>query len=68
MGYLAGGAMLIVGVEVLIVLACIMMLLDIKDTISQWIVLLLGIVLFVWSMATGSIDSSIIFILGGIAL
>jgi hypothetical protein len=41
MGYLAGGPVLLLGVEVMIVLGCIMMLLDIKPMMARWIVSIL---------------------------
>lgn len=69
MGYLAGGPVLLLGVEVMIVLGCIMMLLDIKPMMARWIVSILWVILLVRAFTSlWGIDTMMLFILGGAAL
>jgi len=59
-----GGQIFFVILEILVVIASIMMMLDTKDTIDSIIIALSGIGLLIWSLILFEDHSTVIFILG----
>lgn len=70
LGFINGGSIFYVFLEILVGIACILMMLNTKDTIDTTVISISGLALIIWSLYLFSGYGTIVFILGlvGISL
>ena len=64
LGYLVGGPIFFIFLEILVVIASVLMMLDISDRIDTAIISIAGLILIVWSLTLFEGYNTIFFIIG----